>query len=78
MRKNITALLLAVLVGCPPTASTQETGPAAFKVEELEQLVAPIALYPDPLVAQALMASTYPLDIVQAARFAKENAQAHG
>ena len=78
MRKNITSLLLAVLVGWPPTASTQEPGPAAFRVEELEQLVASIALYPDPLVAQALIASTYPLDIVQAARFAKENAQAHG
>ena len=54
---------------------TQEPGKTAFKAEELEQLVAPIALYPDSLVAQALMASTYPLDIVHAARFAKENAK---
>ena len=77
--RSATAVLLAVLVGWPPTAATQEQpGPAAFKVEELDQLVAPIALYPDPLVAQALMASTYPLDIVQAARFAKENAKLTG
>jgi hypothetical protein len=40
---------------------------------QLDQLVAPIALYPDPLVAQVLMASTYPLEVVQADRFAKEN-----
>jgi len=44
-----------------------------FKAEEIEQLVAPIALYPDPLVAQILMASTYPLEVVSAARWAKSN-----
>jgi len=47
--------------------------PAAFKKEEIEQLVAPIALYPDALVAQILMASTYPLDVVAAARWSKAN-----
>ncbi len=36
---------------------------------QLEQLVAPIALYPDPLLAQILMASTYPLEVVEAARW---------
>ena len=40
---------------------------------QLDQLVAPIALYPDPLLAQVLMASTYPLEVVQADRFAKTN-----
>jgi hypothetical protein len=40
---------------------------------QLDQLVAPIALYPDPLLAQVLMASTYPLEVVQADRFAKAN-----
>ena len=40
---------------------------------QLDQLVAPIALYSDPLLAQVLMASTYPLEIVQADRFAKAN-----
>src|SRR5215471_4532527 len=42
-----------------------------FKPEELEQIVAPIALYPDPLVAQTMMASTYPLEVIQAARLMK-------
>ena len=41
--------------------------------EELEQIVAPIALYPDSLLAQVFMASTYPLEIVEAARWAKAN-----
>jgi len=40
--------------------------------EELDQLLAPIALYPDDLLTNVLMASTYPLDVVQAARWRKE------
>jgi hypothetical protein len=45
---------------------------------QLDQLVAPIALYPDPLLAQILMASTYPLEVVQADRFAKTNKKLKG
>ena len=59
--------------GAPPPAAGEPAGPPAFKPEELEQIVAPIALYPDPLVAQVMMASTYPLEIIQAARFVKAN-----
>jgi len=55
-----------------PYAQTEAQGPT-FKPEELEQLVAPIALYPDGLLAQVLMASTYPLEVVEAARLAKAN-----
>jgi Protein of unknown function (DUF3300) len=44
-----------------------------FKPEELEAIVAPIALYPDPLVAQVMMAATYPLEVIQAARLMKAN-----
>ena len=61
------------------TVSAQDQ-PASAKPQQqlldagqLDQLVAPIALYPDPLLAQVLMASTYPLEVVQADRFAKEN-----
>src|SRR5207344_1764594 len=58
-----------------PAARAQDTAkPAAqFKPEELEAIVAPIALYPDALLAQVLMASTYPLEIVEAARWSKAN-----
>ena len=44
-----------------------------FKKEELEAILAPIALYPDALLAQIFMASTYPLEIVEAARWSKAN-----
>ena len=63
----------------PPAASTQQ--PAAlptFKQEELDQILAPIALYPDSLVSQILMASTFPLEMVQADRFTKQNASLKG
>ena len=44
-----------------------------FTKEQLEQLVAPIALYPDGLLSQVFMAATYPLEIVEASRFMKKN-----
>ena len=53
----------------PPAASDQQL----LKAEELDALVAPIALYPDTLLAEVLMASTYPLEVVQADRWATEN-----
>src|SRR3970040_90929 len=66
--------LLALLLATPPAILAQQAGQArVFKQAELEQLAAPIALYPDSLVAQILMASTYPLEVVQADRFAKQN-----
>jgi hypothetical protein len=47
-----------------------------LSVEQLDQLVAPIALYADPLVAQILMAATYPLEIVEADRWLRIPANA--
>jgi hypothetical protein len=49
-----------------------------FKQEELDQILAPIALYPDSLLTQILMASTYPLEIVQADRWARQNKEMKG
>ncbi|MEA3275501.1 MAG: DUF3300 domain-containing protein [Pseudomonadota bacterium] len=49
-----------------------------FPPDQIEQLVAPIALYPDALLAQLLMASTYPLDLVQAARWLKGHPDLEG
>jgi hypothetical protein len=68
------AWLLVMLLAAPPAMTAQQAGQAAvFKQEELDQLAAPIALYPDELIAQILMASTYPLEVVQADRFAQKN-----
>jgi hypothetical protein len=62
---------LALSAWSAPAAAPGDAPAALFKPEELDQLVAPIALYPDSLLAQVLMASTYPLEVVEAARWAK-------
>lgn len=59
-----------------PGGSAAET--PAFKQEELDQMLAPIALYPDDLITQILMATTYPLEIVQADRWVKANESLKG
>ena len=46
--------------------------------EQLQQLVAPIALYPDALVAQILAAATYPTQVVQADRWVQQHPQLQG
>ncbi len=73
--QGLPATLLAQ-AGDPTVASPTTTGAteeqladAIFTSEQLEQLVAPIALYPDALLMQILMASTYPLEVVEADRW---------
>src|SRR6202171_1756049 len=55
------------------TAGDQIAVAAPLPQGELDALLAPIALYPDELLAQVLMASTYPLEIVMATRFVQQN-----
>jgi hypothetical protein len=80
----IAGAAMAALLSWPVFAAEEETIDAPSSQEqllgeaELDQLVAPIALYPDALLAQVLMASTYPLEVVQADRFAKANASLKG
>lgn len=45
---------------------------------QLAALVAPIALYPDPLVAQVLMASTYPVEVAEAYKWQRTNSRLQG
>jgi hypothetical protein len=56
--------------GDQPASSDQ---PAKIPPEQLDSLVAPIALYPDPLLAQTLAASTYPLEIMQLQQWLEKN-----
>lgn len=85
------ALLLAVLLAFEQVAFAQYEEPAilppanvpvqtqpAFSQQELDQMLAPIALYPDQLLSQILMASTYPLEVVEAARWSKGNPDFRG
>lgn len=69
------ALAGSPAAGLSPVAAQEAAGAAAapLRQEKLEALVAPIALYPDQLLSQTLMAATYPLDVVEAARFVKAN-----
>jgi len=63
----------------PTLVLAQEQPPERrFGQEELDQMLAPIALYPDSLLAQILMASTYPLEVVQADRWTKANRNLRG
>lgn len=55
-----------------PAASKQSQS-ATIPAEQLESLIAPIALYPDPLLAQVLAASTYPLEIIQLQQWIGKN-----
>jgi uncharacterized membrane protein YgcG len=76
----IAALLAWPALAANEAAGTDTASPQQQTLSqgELDALVAPIALYPDALLAQVLMASTYPLEVVQADRFAKANTSLKG
>jgi len=61
-----------------PSAESTAASANTFTQQDLDQLIAPIALYPDALLAQIFMASTYPLEIVEAARWVKANPDLKG
>src|SRR5580692_1755060 len=77
-KRVLTVLLCCLLVpfaaqadSYSPTGQSNEQAPATapapqLSPQQIQQLVAPIALYPDALVAQVLAASTYPAEIVEA------------
>jgi hypothetical protein len=84
--RSVVAIMLSLSLASPSGAQTPappapaqsaSAAPASdtktFSQQELDQLLAPIALYPDALLAQVLMASTYPLDVVAAERWVKAN-----
>src|SRR3954452_22196590 len=58
----------------PPTAVAQPATGQSFNAEQLDAFLAPAALYPDDLLTQVLMASTFPLEVVTAARWVEEPA----
>ncbi|MDE2284120.1 MAG: DUF3300 domain-containing protein [Hyphomicrobiales bacterium] len=86
MNMKIRSLLLVALLLAPVTALAQTAASSAtpasnaphLKAGELDQLVAPIALYPDTLLSEVLMASTYPIEVVEAERWLNANKELKG
>ena len=84
MRKTL-AILCALMLPCAGTLAIaqdappmypqpqQQTNPPLLTPAQLENLVAPIALYPDPLLGQVLAASTYPLEIIETQQWLNQN-----
>jgi hypothetical protein len=70
--------LLAAALAIGGMVRAQAAEPSPLSSQEIDALVAPIALYPDGLLSQVLMAATYPLEVVQAARWAKAHPDAKG
>src|SRR5215470_8693698 len=77
------AFVFGVPYGAPAQDQQQPTAAPApaqqlLGADQLDQIVAPIALYPDTLLAEVLMASTYPLEVVEADRWASANKNLKG
>jgi hypothetical protein len=70
-------LLIISLFSLPPQSLAQDSDylepSEKYSREELAQMLAPIALYPDALLSQVLMASTYPIEVIEADRWVKRN-----
>jgi hypothetical protein len=93
MRKTVAVLCAVILPWAaasaqtpfPPSSAPPSLPPAQepasaplLSPEQLDNLVAPIALYPDPLLGQVLAASTYPLEIVEAQQWLQQNSGLRG
>ena len=68
----------AVAFGQAPPADTPPADAPKFSADQIDQMVAPVALYPDSLLAQIMIASTYPLEIVEADRWLRQNSSLKG
>src|SRR6056297_4152988 len=72
----VLAAFLALGLASAERASAQ--APDGFSQAELDQMLAPIALYPDTVLSHVLIAATYPLEVVQAARWSRTNPEYAG
>jgi len=76
-----TVCLALALIALPAAACRAQDIPGPqqpWSADQLDDLVAPIALYPDPLLSQILVASTYPLEVVQASQWLQRNRNLRG
>src|SRR6185369_2347750 len=77
-RRTLALCLAALAMVTLPMPVEAQTEPKPFSPEELDQMLAPIALYDDALLSQVLMAASYPLEIVEAARWSQANPNLKG
>jgi len=83
-RLSITCVLLMAGMGTVALAQPPATPPPAqaqsqtMAPQQLDNLVAPITLYPDPLLGQVLAACTYPVELVEAQQWLQANGNLHG
>lgn len=73
---SLLTLMVALLAMVGATVMAQTASGASR--EQLDQMLAPIALYPDSLLSQVLMAATYPADVAEAAKWSKANSKQKG
>ncbi|RKX66463.1 MAG: DUF3300 domain-containing protein, partial [Tenericutes bacterium] len=75
-------LLIISFFSLPPQSLAQDSNylepSEKYSREEFAQMLAPIALYPDTLLSQVLMASTYPIEVIEADRWVKRNPELKG
>jgi len=81
--KSFFLLSLFFVIAVQALQAQVEENPATepsekYSKEELAQMLAPIALYPDTLLSQVLMASTYPIEVIEADRWIKRNSDLQG
>ncbi len=77
MRRLLVGLFALIVLVLPLAGAQTPTG-QGYSQDELDQLLAPIALYPDELLMQVLIAATYPLEVVEAGRFVQQNPNLRG
>ena len=73
MRKTLFVPLVLLMACALPAWCQDDDSNGYFSPEQLDNLLAPIALYPDPLLAQVLVAATFPDQIDEASRFVRAN-----
>jgi len=76
LKRLVLPLILMAMACMVPPVQAAETEP--YSHAELSQMLAPIALYPDVVLAQVLMAATYPIEVIEADRWLKRNTDLEG
>jgi Protein of unknown function (DUF3300) len=75
---TLATLAIVIVMGLQVAPARTESADTPRNQAQLEQVVAPIALYPDALLSQVLMAGTYPLEVGEAARWSRDNSAVTG